>query len=135
MRNLLLLLFIAISLISCASIASMQSREAFDLSLEKYNQLVRWSEFDRAALFSAASINEEFRERAKAARNVRITDYQVINVNYDEKAQEASAVVTLSYYILTSGIVNKVTDNQKWVYIDEGGVKTWKLKSLLPEFR
>lgn len=132
MRNLLLLSLIAISLVSCAT---AQSRDAFDMSLEKYNQLVRWGDLDRAALFCTASISEEFRERAKSAGNVRITDYQIIDVKYDEKALEASAVVTFSYYVLTSGLVNKVTDNQKWVYIDEGGVKFWRLRSPLPEFR
>jgi hypothetical protein len=132
MRNLLLLLFIAISLVSCAS---LQSRNDFDMSLDKYNRLVRWGDLDRAALFSAAPISEEFRERAKAAGNVKITDYQVMDVNYNEKALEASAVVTFSYYVLTSGLVTKTTDNQKWVYIEEGGVKAWRLKSLLPEFR
>jgi len=132
MRNLLLLLLIVISLVSCAT---TRSRDAFDMSLEKYNQLVRWGDLDRAALFSSASISEEFRARAKAAGNVKISDYQVIDVKYDEKTLEASAVVTFSYYVLTSGLVTKVTDNQKWVYIDEGGVKAWRLKSLLPEFR
>jgi hypothetical protein len=132
MRNLLFLLFIAISLVSCAT---AQLRDAFDISLDKYNQLVRWGEFDRAALFSAASITEEFRDRAKAAGNIRITDYQVIDVKYDEKKLEGSALVTFSYYVVTSGLVTKVTDNQKWVYIDEGGVKAWRLKSLLPQFR
>ena len=132
MRNLVLLSFIAISLVSC----SLLSQDAsFDVSLEKYNRLVRWGDFDSAALFSSASISEEFRERAKAARNVKIADYQVIDVKYDEKAQEASAVVTFSYYFPTSGLVNKATDIQKWAYIDEGGVKAWRLKSLLPEFR
>ena len=132
MRNLLFLLLIAINLVSCAT---AQSRDAFDMSLEKYNQLVRWGDLDRAALFSTTSVSEEFRERAKAAGNVKITDYQVIDVKYDEKKLEASAVVTYSYYILTSGLVTKVTDNQKWVFVDEGGVKAWRLTSLPPQFR
>ncbi len=132
MRNLFLFLFVAAGIVSCAT---AQSREAFDMSLEQYNQLVRWGDFDRAAFFSDASISEGFRERAQAARNVRITDYQLIDVKYDEKALEASAVVSYSYYVITSGIVSQVTDNQKWVYIDEGGVKGWRLKSLLPVFR
>ncbi len=135
MRNALLLLPIIIGLVSCATFQSFQSRDAFDMSLEKYNQLVRWGDFDRAALFSTASISDEFRDRAKAAGNVRITDYQLIDVKYDEKKLEASAVVSYSYYVVTSGLVSKVTDNQKWVYVDEGGVKAWRLKSLLPRFR
>jgi hypothetical protein len=132
MRTLFLFILIATALVSCAT---AQSREAFDLSLDKYNQLVRWGDFDRAILFSSSSISGEFGERVRAARDAKITDYQITDVKYDEKALEASAVVTFSYYLLTSGLVTKVTDNQKWVYVDEGGVKAWRLKSLLPEFR
>ncbi len=132
MPKLLLLSLITISLISCAGLGS---RDEFDMSLEKYNQLVRWGDFDQAALFSSVSISREFRESAKTAGNVKIADYQIIDVKYDEKALKASVVVTFSYYFPTSGIVNKVTDNQQWVYLDEGGGKTWRLKSLLPDFR
>lgn len=132
MRTLSLFLLIAACLASCAA---AQSRQAFDLTLDKYNQLVRWRDFDQAMLFSSSSISGEFAERVKAARDARITDYQVIDVKYDEKALKASAVVTFSYYLNTSGHVTSLTDNQEWVYIDEGGVKGWRLKSLLPEFR
>jgi hypothetical protein len=132
MRNLFLFLLIATGLVSCAT---AQSREALDMSLEKYNQFVRWRDFDNAILFSSSTISGEFGERVKAARDARITDYQIIDVKYDEKGLKASAVVTFSYYLNTSGVVTKVTDNQKWVYVDEGGVKAWRLKSLLPEFR
>jgi hypothetical protein len=119
-------------LVSCVT---SQSREAFDANLEKYNQLVRWRDFDRAVLFLSASVSGEFGERVKAARDARITDYQITDVKYDDKTGEASAAVTFSYYLLTSGLVTKVTDHQKWVYADEGGVKEWRLKSPLPEFR
>ncbi len=135
MPKLLLLALIAMSLISCASFASLQTRDEFDMSLEKYNRLVRWGDFDQAALFSSASISREFTDRAKAAGKVKIADYQIVDVKYDEKALKASVVVTFSYYFPTSGILNKVTDNQQWAYLDEGGVKTWRLKSLLPDFR
>ncbi len=132
MRTLLLLSLIAISLFSCAT---EHSREAFDMTLEKYNQLVRWRDFDGAAIFLSASVAGEFQERVKAAQNARITDYSIVDVQYDDKAREASAVVTFSYYLITSGLVTKVTDHQKWVYVNEGGAKGWRLKSPLPKFQ
>ena len=105
------------------------------MNLEKYNQFLRWQDFDRAALFSSASIAERFGERVKAAKGVRITDYQIIDTKYNEKTLEASAVVTFSYYLITKGLLTNLTDNQKWAYIEEDGGKAWRLKSLLPEFR
>ena len=131
-RTLFLYLIIAIGIVSCVT---EHSREAFNMSLEKYNHLVRWRDFDSAMLFTSASVSEEFRERVIAARDSRITDYQIVDVRYDDKAREAFAVVNFSYYVLTSGILASVTDYQKWAYVDEGGVKAWRLKSPLPEFR
>ncbi len=132
MRNLLLFVLVCTCLASCAA---ARSREAFDLSLDKYNQLVRWGDYAQAMIFSSSSVSKEYAERVKAAGDARIADYQIIYVKYDEKALEASVAVIFSYYLRTSGVVTKVTDNQKWVYVDEGGVKAWRLKSLLPEFR
>ncbi len=133
MRPLLPCLLILVSLVSCAT--KETTREVFQMNLEKYNQLLRWQDFDRAALFSSPSISDRFAERVKAARGVRITDYQIIDVKYNEKTLDASAVVIFSYYLITKGLLASVTDNQKWAYIDEDGDKAWRLKSLLPEFR
>jgi hypothetical protein len=131
-RIALILFFAALFLAACAGV---QVRSAFDNTLTKYNDLVRWNRIDQAALFAAPSIASEFGKRAEAARNARIFDYQVIDVKYNEKTREASAFVVYSYYTYTSAEVKKVTDNQKWVYTSEDGVKGWRLKSLPPEFR
>ncbi len=127
-----LLMLIALTLTACAG---TQARSAFDKSLEKYNELVRWHDLDRAAYFAAPGIFDEFGKRAEEAKKAKVYDYQVIDKKYDEKKLEASAVVIYSYYSYASAEVKRVTDNQKWVYTDEDGNKVWKLKSLLPEFR
>ncbi len=127
-----LFLLIAMTLTACAG---SQARSAFDKSLEKYNEFVRWHDLDRAALYAEPGISAEFGKRAEDARNAKVYDYQVIDKKYDEKRLEASAVVVYSYYSYSSAEVKKVTDNQKWVYTEEDGNKVWKLKSLLPEFR
>jgi len=129
----LLSLLTAIVLTSCMT--NRVIRAEFDQSLEKYNELIRWQDADRAGIFSSASNAEEFRARAEAAKRSRVVDYQIVDVRYDEKTREASAVVVFSYYMSTSALVKKVTDNQKWAYTDEGGVKSWRLMSPLPEFR
>jgi hypothetical protein len=127
-----LLLFAACVLAACSS---GMIRAEFDKSLEKYNELVRWRELDKAALFAAPGISGEFRARAEAAKSSRVIDYQVVDVSYDEKAQKATATVTYKYYSLATGLVHDMTDKQEWGYTPEGDSKGWRLKSLLPEFR
>jgi hypothetical protein len=132
LRTPLFLFVIAISLMACATV---KSRAAFDEALERYNKLIRWGDLDRAAVYASPAVSQEFWDRVKASKDARVTDYQVVDVKYDEKTEKASAVVTFSYYRITSGLVRKVTDNQKWAYIGEGEGKGWKLMSLPPEFR
>lgn len=123
----------AIVLTSCMT--DRVIRAEFNQSLERYNELIRWQDVDRAVFFSSASISGESRTRAEMAKNARVVDYQIVDVRYDEKTKEASAMVVFSYYISTTALVKKVSDSQKWAYIDEGGVKSWRLTSPLPEFR
>ncbi len=127
-----LLLLITLTLAACAG---AQTRSAFDKSLEKYNELVRWHDLDRAAFFAAPDIFNEFGKRAEEAKKVKVYDYQVIDKKYDEKKLEASVIVIYSYYLYASAEAKKLTDNQKWIYTGEGENKSWKLQSLLPEFR
>jgi hypothetical protein len=131
-RTVFLLLFASLLLTACAG---AQVRSAFDKTLERYNELVRWNDMDRAILFASPSILAEFGKRAEQAGKAKIFDYQVIDVKYDEKMRQASAVVVYSYFMYTTGEVKKVTDNQKWTYASENGTEGWQLQSLLPEFR
>jgi hypothetical protein len=126
------LLFASVVLTACAG---AQVRSAFDKTLERYNDLVRWNDMDRAILFASPSLSAEFRKRAEEARKAKIFDCQVIDTKYDEKTGQASAVVVYSYYLYTTGEVKKVTDNQKWIYASRNGMEVWQLQSLMPEFR
>jgi hypothetical protein len=133
-RTTFFVLLAVIALPACG-ISNRLSRVEFDKSLEQYNELIRWQDLDRAVFFSSPSIFKEFASRAEAAKKAKVTDYQIVDVQYDEKSKEASATVVYSYYMLTSLSLKKLTDNQKWVYTDAEGKKSWKLMSLLPEFK
>ncbi len=128
----ILLLFAAFLLPACAG---PQTRSSFDKSLENYNELIRWHELDKAALFAAPSISQEYVKRVEDAQKAKIFDYNVIDVKFDEKAREASAVVVYNYFMYTTGEVKRLTDNQRWVFTSRNGVDGWQLQSPLPEFR
>jgi hypothetical protein len=132
MRFKILILLTACIVAACS--AGM-TRAEFDKSLEQYNELVRWRGLDKAVLFAAPSISEKFRARAEAAKGVRVIEYEVVNVHYDEKAREALATVAYKYYSVSTGLVHEMKDTQKWKYFEEGDTKGWKLESLLPQFR
>jgi hypothetical protein len=133
MRISLLPAIVVMVLVSCAPTSS-SIREELNESIARYNDLVRWHKLDAAGLFPADAISEEFRTRAKAAKNVRVVDYRIVRMNYDTQRNEAMVQVEIDYYTLTENRLKSLIDSQKWAYVTEGEIKQWKLMSLLPEF-
>jgi hypothetical protein len=129
--KILIFFLLAVALAGCAG--SQFARAEFDQSLDKYNELIRLQDFDTATAFLSSSVASEY--KGFSGKNIRVTDYQVTDVKYDEKTGQASAKVVFEYYITTSGIVKKITDEEKWIYTGEKGKKAWKLASPPPTFR
>jgi hypothetical protein len=125
-------LFAALFLSACAG---AQTRRAFDKTLEKYNEMVRWHDLDSAALFASPAISTEYEKRVEEAKQAKVYDYKVVDVKYDEKTKKASAVVIYNYFLYTTGEVKNIKDNQKWAYTSADGKEGWQLQSPLPEFR
>lgn len=126
-------LLAALMLIGCAGLS--QVRPQFEKSYEGYNELLRWHDFYRAGSFASSAVAERYIEWAEASKKVRISDYRVVNVRFDEKALEAEVDTVFDYYRIDSPTVKTVTDRQKWAYRDEHGVKQWRLQSPPPEFK
>jgi len=96
--------------------------------------MVRWNQLEEASLFPADSISAGYRERLKAAKNVAVVDYRVMNIKYDEKKKEAEVKVEIDYYRRSTLSLKTVIDNQKWAYQEKEGKGHWRLMSLLPDF-
>jgi hypothetical protein len=134
MRTLLLLLAVFIALTACATRESI--REDFENSYTHYNDSLRWREFDKAVLFTPLSLREKFKARVKAAKDVIIVDYRIVDLYYDAEKGEANVKVEIDYYTLALNTVKTVMDNQKWIYQkDQDGSNQWRLVSLLPQFK
>ena len=132
MKEILLTLLIVITLTGCSSNLILGK---LDQSLEVYNRSLRWNKWDNASLFPIDSIQQDFQNRAAAAKNVKITDYRIVNKTYDAEKREAIVEVEIDYYNVFSLVMKTLHDTQKWAYLDDKGTKEWRLTSLLPEFR
>lgn len=132
MRILFLSLFVTAILLSCVTEKSV--REDFDKISMDYNDLLRLHRLEDVTLFPADSISEKYRERLEMAKDVKVVDYRVMNVTFDEKKKEAAVKIELDYYTLSSPRIRTVVDNQRWAYKGEEGKGEWRLMSLLPEF-
>jgi len=132
MKTLFFSLLLTAVLVSCNTQRSIKA--GFEKNFRNYNELVRWHQLEEASLFPADSISAEYRERLKAAKNVAVVDYRVMNIKYDEKKNEAEVKVEIDYYKLSTLSLKTVIDNQKWTYQEKEGKGLWRLMSLLPDF-
>jgi len=128
----LLCLLIIFALLGCGS---FNIRGKLDESITQYNDLLRKHMLDAASHFTTETVAREFEARAEAAKGVKVIDYRIVAVKYDEKKSEAEARVEIDYYSLATLRMKTLTDNQKWVYLEEQGSKRWRLTSPLPEFK
>lgn len=139
MKIVFIALSIVISLSACASYDALSGvRDEYEMSIREYNNLLRSEEFEQAGRFVVDSLREEFDAKAKAARNVQVTDYQISSVDSEIELKGAAIVtVQINYTIPPSSEVKTLVDSQNWsyVYVKGEGRKRWRLMTLLPEFK
>ncbi len=124
-------IIISMTLAACAP----GLRAEFDKSMNQYRDLVRLNKMELAASFTTDALMGEFGARVQAAKNVRVVDYRVAGVKFDEQKGEAEVRVEIDYYTFSAYRLKTLVDTQKWAYLEERGKKQWRLVSLLPEFR
>jgi hypothetical protein len=135
MRN-VLFLCVSIAIVSaCSTLTSL--REDLDDTVIAYNDLLRWNEFNKAKYFVDESLRQEFEARVKAAKNVKIVDYRIVDADFKAEKGEQIVEVEFDYYISPAYMVKTLIDKQKWsyVYIEKEKKKHWRLMTLLPELK
>jgi hypothetical protein len=135
-KRILLSAMITLLLVSCTTMKNINIGGEFEKSSRSYIQLVRWQEFESAAVtYVSPPQQEAYRERIKAAGEVKVADYRVKVIVCDPVKGEATVKVEFDYYRPPSTRVHTVEDLQKWSYEGDNDQRNWRLKSLLPEFR
>ena len=108
----------------------------FDQSSKGYLNLLRWQEYESAlAKYVSVPLQEEYRGRIKGAEEVKIVDYRVKRTECDPIKGEALLVAEFDYYRPPSVTVRTVVDNQKWSYEGLDDKRSWRLMTLLPDFK
>ncbi len=132
----MLLLLILIAAGACSAVKDMNARNDFEERSKSFNRMLRWRELEMAGVtFPDESMKKEFADRVKAAERVQIADYRVKSQECSLEKQEGKVVIDIDYYIPPSITLKTVEYVQRWEYVGEEGKKTWRLMSLLPEFK
>jgi len=104
---------IAILLVGCGA---AQVRPEYDLSesIRQFNEGVRWERFGLAASSIPPPHRTEFVDAMdQRASDVKITDYEVVNVD-SRGAREAHVHIKLSWYKPSEGTVHETHAVQTW---------------------
>ncbi|MGA7826682.1 MAG: hypothetical protein WCA04_03420 [Geobacteraceae bacterium] len=132
----ILLLMVVIALVGgCETMKQKNITMELDQNSKSYNNMLRWHELDKAALvFPAKELQEEFAAKAKAEKDVVVTDFRIKKSEcYPEKG-EATVILDIDYYREPSVTVKTVEDVQIWKYIGKSDNKRWRLMTLPPDF-
>jgi hypothetical protein len=128
------ILFLALILASCASTGSQEKQDKQDkkleaslkLAIDGFNSSFRWEDYTGAETFVPKDKKEQFwAEVDKFKGKIRITDFNLREVELKDKSTSADAILYFQFWRLESPTLQTVTFTQKWRYTEKD--KHWKL--------
>ena len=138
LQKILLIAVIPLLLNGCSTFKDIKNANIgteFTQSAKGYRNLLRWQEFDTAAIaFVDEPLRDEFQKRIEALKDVKMADYRVKSLECMPEKGEATVKVEFDYYTPPSMKLKTAEDVQKWIYREGNGKKQWRLTTLLPEF-
>jgi hypothetical protein len=123
-----LILFLALIVASCASTGRQEKKleELLKLSVDAFNGAFRWEDYVQAAAFVPKDKEERFwAEVDKFKGKIRITDYEVREVEFKDERSSGTAILHFQYWRPASPTLESVTFTQKWYYSEKD--KLWKV--------
>ena len=132
MRAALWIAAIAVGLTACVSPRDPFERaEALKVAQRKYAEGLRWGNLEKSAKYVDPKMRDEFLALAGVFETVRITDYDIGEVELDEKTlAQAEVDVTYRGYVLPQFLERKVNEHQVW-YRDEESGSEWRVRPQL----
>ncbi|MEE8581559.1 MAG: hypothetical protein V3T33_08215 [Myxococcota bacterium] len=83
-------------------------------SQQRYTELVRWSEFQKASAFVDPKLRDPYLQQAPSLRELRFTDYESGSVVIDDETGTSTVEVTYLAYSPWSPIETEIIETQEW---------------------
>ena len=116
-----LVLFVPLLAAGCAGVTQWKmNEEGLREAVVKFNDALRWRDFQHAILWVAFPQQEDFWRQTEALQdNIRIVEYQIQRLQFD--AMSASGSVTLRYrfYKVQNPQLQFQNVQQRWQYLDQ----------------
>ena len=103
-----------------------KKKESLALSVEAFNTSFRWEDYKSASVWINPEQKELFwAEVDKYKRKIHLAEFQIRDIDFDEKKPMATAIVSFQYYKTNAPILVTVTFPQKWYFSETE--KCWRL--------
>jgi hypothetical protein len=115
-------------MVSCGIVTSSHDKQKENLgaSIEAFNSAFRWEDYKSAAVWIEPEQKELFwAEVDKFKGKIRLVDFQVRDVDWNEKTMTATALVYFQYFRPDAPTLQTVTFPQKWWFSEKD--KCWRL--------
>jgi hypothetical protein len=96
-----------------------------------YTQNMRWQNFDKASQWIPHDDRARFFREAEALRDVRISEYDIGEIEMRDGGKAATVRVSYRLYDMRTLIERNLLETQEWSYGDEG----WRVRSQLASLR
>jgi hypothetical protein len=120
-----------IALVSTACVSPsdpLERQEALQQAQKRYIEALRWGNLEKAAHYVDPEQRAEFLSLASSFDNVRITDYEIGELDLDQDSlARAEGDVTYRGYVLPQYIERRVRDHQVW-YRDRANDNEWRVR-------
>lgn len=129
-QRLVVLMVMALVLSACATTADRMDN--LQQTLRSFEKAIRWAQFDTANSFRQWGVGEQ-PMLPEHYKNIRVTSYQPMNVQFTPDKMGATQSVTIRYYRTDTSREESLRHDQKWEYSEKN--KRWYLVSELPKFQ
>ncbi|MGC9195945.1 MAG: hypothetical protein ACP5IL_10885 [Syntrophobacteraceae bacterium] len=122
------IVLLGLATVSCASMEHTDAKikQLLKLSADSFNSSIRWQEYKEAKNFVPQMDEDRYwAEVDRMKHDIRLTDYQIRDIDFSEKNRFAKVDVLYQYWSLESPVLRSATITQKWRFNKEKS--TWQV--------
>lgn len=113
--------------------ATSQELTLYDLSQMRYEQALRWQDYEGVVGFHKDAYKHASREARKRFRHFKVTEYKVISDIMSPDMRHDTQTVEIHYYNTDYQIVHSMTLRNEWEYNPKEN--RWYLLNPMPVFK
>jgi hypothetical protein len=117
---------VVVGVAAVSSASAKEHDEKLKTSVKAFNEAFRSEDYTQASVFVSPDKKEEFWSEADRFQGkIRLAEYELRDMQLDEKKNHATVILYFQYWRIESQIVKTVSFTQKWQYFEKD--KTWRV--------